>query len=233
MPALYVGERGTAAATSANPATLSVSSSAQPGNTLILTVGCRDARNLPSGITITDSRSNTWNADIEEQDNSLNNYAGIFSTRQDGAALQAGDALTMNFGTSPTGPVCFMIEEFRGLWTGQALDQTGKAIDDVTTNGATVTCAGPISQAEELGIVAFFVNGGTGVVTRDPTWTDFTTPEVLDSTNGKTLDAQYKYITTAGTPSATYSWSSQAAARVIATYRSVMAFYPNRMPLGV
>jgi len=234
MPVTYVAERGTAAATQANPATLSVTSNCVAGNTLILCMGCRDARNLPSGITIADSRSNTWNADIEEQDNSLNNYAGIWSTRYDGGTLQNGDSLTVTFGTSPTGPICYMLEEFNGLLISGALDQTGRAIDDVTTNGATAICNGPIAQPEELGIVAMMVNGGTGVVTRDATWTDFTTSEVLDSTNGKTLDAQYKIITTGGTPSATYTWSAQGAARVIATYRSVgSAGRPHRMPLGV
>jgi len=232
MPVSYVGELGTGAATSANPASLSVTANGTAGNTLILICGCRDARDLPSGVTITDSRSNTdWNIDIDEVDSSLNNLAFIASTRYNVAPVQNGDTITVTFTTSPSGPICYFLEEFQGIGS---LDQTGRAIDDVTTNGATVTCTGPLAQPQEVAVVGMMVNGGPGAVTRDATWTDFTSHEQYDSTNGKALDVQYKIITTGGTPSATFSWTSQAAARVIATYRTAgSTFRPHRMPLGV
>ena len=224
MAIAYVGERGTGAATQANPATLSVSSSATAGNTIILIMGCRDSRILPSGITITDSRSNTWVLDVEECDNSLNNYAGIFRTTQDGGTLQSGDTLTVTFGTSPTGPICYFIEEFSGVAVLSTLDQSGKGIDDVLTTGATVTCGGSTHQAVELAVTGFMCNNGPGIITRDPTWTDFTTGEQYDSTNSKALDVQYNILSSKTTPSATFTWGTNASAssRVIASYFSIV-----------
>jgi len=223
MAITYVGERGTGAATQANPATLSVSSNATAGNTIILILGCRNQRNLPSGVTITDSRSNTWNLDNAEEDNSLNNLSLIASTKQDGGTLQSGDTITVTFGTAPTGNVCYFLEEFSGIQTSAyALDRTGQGIDDVTTNGATVTVGSTTRQGVELAIVGMMVNGGPGAVTRDATWSNFTTSEQYDTVTGKSLDAQYQIQASKGTPSATYTWTSQGSSRVITTYFSVV-----------
>lgn len=219
----YPGERcvSNTAASGASTEVLTISSDCSNGNTLILSFASRCTST--SGITITDSKGNTWTVDIAA--NTGNNMILLASCRQDVATLLAGDTVTMNFTTVPNGGRMTTIEEVSNLLTASYGD--GSASN--STGAATSLTAGNITttNAADLIVAAWCVNSITscnfnasGTV---GTYSNFTTSSQNINSGGfqKFQATCYQIAAATGTKTAAISWTgSQGAQGVSMAYKA-------------
>lgn len=200
-PGTYMGEKAVKnqIAGSGTTETITITSGASNGSTLILSVIARDTSIV--GCSVADSRGNTWT--IDSISNGSNNFLAVASTRQNVATLQNGDTVTFTWGTAPGLGRGMVIEEFYGLVSASYIDaiQTNTFGSPTT---AETTASLVMSHAPDI-LYAAYTLANTGLssisVTGDITYSNFTTSSlpVLATDFPKQLFHQYKNTTTAGT----------------------------------
>jgi len=230
MAAAYVGEKGVKTQVAGSGATevLTLASGGSAGNTIILRVGCRDTSTVAS---ITDSRGNTWTNDVGPF-NTGNNFVGIFSTRQDVGTLQAGDSITVTFGTAPSSARLIAADEFSGLLTASPVDQTSSAGSAAAGGSAASGTTSDTTQADELAVMAFTLAspsiGSPVSISPDAAWSDFTTNHVDGSSAPdvpKQLYGQYQILSAVGPQSGTITTTPNfnSYQGLIVTYKALVA----------
>ena len=130
---------------------LTVTNAPGAGNLLILS-----ACNATAAITgVTDSKGNTWTVD---KVSSASAPTAICSTVQNAGALQAGDTITITFGSAlSSGKCAFVVHEFSGCTNTvdvSALNNIGVATTARQADGAPPTT----TNANDLVWAAFGVN---------------------------------------------------------------------------
>jgi hypothetical protein len=197
-------------------------------------VGGRNDFSSGSGLTVTDTRTNTWTVDVGPF-NTFNDLSFIASTRQDVAQLQTADQIRLIFATIPD-TVCVLIEEFAGVLTSSPLDvKANNAPGGAVTSGNTGTTAAT-SSGQELAIGAITIGTATGTVTGDATFSSFTTSQIDGVSTDKRLWSQYKIFDAPAAQVMSITWTvAEGYQGVIATYKGEVSrpFAPHRMPLGV
>lgn len=226
MAAAYVGEKAVGSTTTVGTTTaITLASAASAGNTVVLMASFR-SQSGPSTATVSDAKGNTWTVDVQTYDATNKEALLIASTRQDAGALASGDAVTITWGANAaTNDVAWLIEEFSGLLTASAVDQTGTAVASAVGTTGTVSAAGATAQADEVAVGAFSINTNGLTGTADSAWSQFTSliSQVAGgpTTTDKSLLAQYKILSATGTPSFSPSWSiSQVWCAGIVTYKA-------------
>jgi uncharacterized repeat protein (TIGR02059 family) len=200
-----------------------VTQSCGAGNTIVLIFAgrCTSA----ASISVADSRGNTWTVDGGPA-NGSNNLVLIASTRQDADALQAGDSVTVTFGTAPQQSRMAVLEEFAGLLTTSYVDKTATATSASATSLPTGTTAAT-TQADELAVAAWNLDGISEVDISgfDSTYQRFPTYVLaeLGVTDGyvKAYVGQYKILSATGAQAATITRPTAGSYQgMIVTYKA-------------
>jgi hypothetical protein len=226
----YVGERGTLGITTGVGSTqdIPLASSCTSGNTLILIFASRCTS--AAGISVTDSRGNTWTVDGGPY-NFSNDLILVASTRQDVGRLITGDLVTVTFTTAPQEPRIAFLEEFSGLLTSSYVDQTANATGSVVTSLPTGT-TGTTTQANEVAISAFCVDDSNinVVLTPDAGYSQFTSFSFTEwGTYKKIGAAQYLILTSTGAQASTITAgiAPNSYQGLIVTYKAAAAGNPK------
>lgn len=207
-------------ATKASGATVAITVPAAgvtAGNSVIVYVASVTAQ----GISVSDTAGNTYSVDADVSNGTA--VRTFIAAAHNVAALASGDTITVTWAAAVS-VKAVSVDEFSGLATASALDQTTTATGSSTTpsSGAVNT-----TQADELLIGAIGVNGPLLLDTFTPGtgWspgTDAGSNGGTDTTN-RTVRCEYQIVAATGSYQADGTITSRAWAAAIATYKAPAA----------
>lgn len=232
MAIAYVGERGTRNVTngSTSTETVTLASDCTAGNTVVLFFAARCTST--SGVSVTDSKGNTWLIAVGPL-NSSNNFGFIASTTQDVGTLVTGDVITITAGATLTnrmGPV----EEFSGLYTaGTRRDKTASNQNTGSVGTGDTGTSSPLAHLPELAVALVVTSNASNFSSTSlnssgtvGTWSSFTTARLYaGGTNPKGMFAGYRIVTD-DTPGQKLVFDYAGTS----TYQAMLATYRSRGP---
>jgi hypothetical protein len=171
-------------------------------------------KNSTVTVTVTDSKSNTWNTDVTADMLTSNTpHAGVASGKIATPLVGGVDTITVTWGAS-VGLAAFGAYEYAGIAQSSWLDQTAGATGTSTSpssGNVTTTAASEVL----IGVVC-----GAGAPTFTP-GSGWTTVEEFDIQGSKIYAAEDQVVIATGTYAATATLgSSQDWAAAIATYKA-------------
>ena len=166
--------------------------------------------------SVSDGAGNTWSVDVAFNGIAANENISIISC-QVTTQMTPGTTITVNYAVSTNNQAHLWLEEFTGIATSSAFDQTAAASGSSTS--PSTGASGTLAQADEL-VVAWTRNASAVVFTKGATYTDMPTA----SLGSNRSNGEYKIVaaTTAVTADGSLA-SSDAWTIALATYKGAAA----------
>jgi hypothetical protein len=184
------------------------------------------AGSVPTISSVTDSKGNTYIADVSAGGSGNATVAcAIFRARVT-TALQADDTVTVTISGGTRNRWLIQVDDFDDVDTSP-LDQTQHADNPGASTALSTGATDATSQAYELAYAAFGFPAGRGPVAPGDGWTAGTLLETTGSGSLRALQALWMYTSATGAQTATATLTSSGTyCGAIATYKATSTSPP-------
>lgn len=204
--------------------TITVSSAVPAGQTVLGGVCWESAAgSIPAGISVSDTRGNSWTVDSSAGGASnVTDAIAHFRTRVT-TGIQVGDAITIAITTATRNRWAMQADAFDDINT-TPVDQTATPVNNASSTSMAAGPTGALAQAYELAYAVFGFNAARTATVSAP-WSATGQVNTAAGSNDRAVQCEYQYT------ASTSALSSAASLNTSSVYCATLVTYKATAPV--